>query len=122
MDANIVLPDPDWKIRAHEGRVSQLLENLFKNAVEHAGPTVTVRVGILGDGDGFFVEDDGSGFPQAVRVQLETPSGLSRKRDEGYGLQLVEQVAEEHGWEMRLTTGSEGGARFEFHGVTELQD
>lgn len=121
-EADLTLPDPSWKIRAHEGRLSQLLENLITNAVEHAGPTVTVEVGVLGEEDGFYVEDDGPGLPQAIRVLMETPSGLTRERDEGYGLQIVEQVAEDHGWETRLREGSGGGARFEFHGATVFQD
>jgi signal transduction histidine kinase len=38
-----------------------LLENLFRNAVEHSGDEVTITVGSLEDG--FYVEDDGSGIP-----------------------------------------------------------
>lgn len=113
-DADLVLPDPAWKIRAHEGRLRQLLENLVRNAVEHGGSAVTVEVGILDDCAGFYVEDDGPGLPESVKTRLETPSGLSRERGKGYGLQIVKSVADEHGWAVELAESPSGGARFEF--------
>lgn len=119
--ATIVLPDPSWNIRAHVGRLFQLLENLFRNSVEHAGPEVSVRVDILDDASGFFVEDSGPGFSEEVLTQIETPSGLSRERESGYGLQIVEKIADEHGWKMQLMNAPAGGARVEFHGVTLFQ-
>lgn len=111
------LPDPAWNVRAHEGRLAQLLENLISNSMDHAGGNVTVRVGILDDEGGFYVEDDGRGIPAEVRTRLETPSGLSRERGSGYGLQIVETVVDEHGWTMSVGESDSGGARFEFSGV-----
>jgi len=36
----------------------------------------------------------------------------------GFGLAIVERIAEAHGWEVTLTAGADGGgARFEFTGV-----
>lgn len=116
-DAELELPDPAWNVRAHEGRLAQLLENLISNASQHGGTDVTVRVGILEDEGGFYVEDDGRGIPADVRTRPEMPSGLSRERGSGYGLQIVEKVVDEHGWEMDLGESDAGGARFEFSGV-----
>lgn len=120
-DAELVLPAPGWKIRAQEGCLAQLIENLVRNAVDHVGPDVTVRIGILEDATGFYVEDDGPGLPDATKVQLETPSGLTRERGHGYGLQIVERITDEHGWEMQITDADAGGARFEFHGASVFQ-
>ncbi|MFB6099117.1 MAG: histidine kinase dimerization/phospho-acceptor domain-containing protein [Salinibacter sp.] len=39
--------ETDGKIVAHEGRLRQLLENLFRNALDHGGADVGVRVGLL---------------------------------------------------------------------------
>ncbi|MEF8907721.1 MAG: ATP-binding protein, partial [Haloarculaceae archaeon] len=36
----------------------------------------------------------------------------------GLGLNIVEEIAEAHGWDVEVTEGSEGGARFEFTGVS----
>ncbi|MFB6175636.1 MAG: GAF domain-containing sensor histidine kinase, partial [Halobaculum sp.] len=49
-------------INADPERLRTLLENLFRNAIEHGGPDVTVTVSRLPDGTGFRVTDDGSGF------------------------------------------------------------
>jgi signal transduction histidine kinase len=35
----------------------------------------------------------------------------------GLGLKIVADVAEAHGWDLVVTDGSDGGARFEFTGV-----
>ena len=39
----------------------------------------------------------------------------------GLGLRIVQQVAADHGWEVRVTDGTDGGARFEVTGI-ELAD
>nr|WP_246308121.1 response regulator [Halobaculum salinum] len=49
---------------ADPDRLHQLLENLLRNAVEHAGPAVRVGVGTLADGRGFYVADDGPGIAE----------------------------------------------------------
>jgi Signal transduction histidine kinase len=55
-------------IRAGTSRLRQLLENLYRNAVEHGGAKVTVTVGDLPDG--FHVTDTGSGIPENARAQV----------------------------------------------------
>lgn len=35
------------------------------------------------------------------------------------GLHIVREVAEAHGWEIAVTAGPEGGARFEITGVEQ---
>jgi signal transduction histidine kinase len=57
--------ETDVVVPADRMRLKQLLENLFKNAVEHGGEGVTVRIG--DHPDGFYVADDGSGIPEADR-------------------------------------------------------
>jgi len=59
--ADLVVGD-DLGSRADRSRLRQALENLFANAVAHAGESVHVKVGSLADGDGFYVEDDGPGI------------------------------------------------------------
>jgi signal transduction histidine kinase len=105
----------DSVVRTDESRLHQLLENLFRNAVEHAGPDVTVTVGDLDDG--FYVEDDGPGIPVEDRDQL-FERGFSTVGDGmGVGLAIVEQVVEAHGWEISVASSDAGGARFEITGV-----
>jgi len=102
-------------IQADDDRLCQLLENLFGNAIEHGGEGVAVTVGALADG--FYVEDDGPGIPEEEHEDV-FDAGYSRNEGgTGFGLRIVEQVVEGHGWDIRLTGGSGGGARFEITGV-----
>jgi signal transduction histidine kinase len=95
-------------------RLRQLFENVVRNAVEHGGPDVTVRVGALPDENGFYVEDDG--VPLEDREAL-VASGPATGRHRGLGLRIVTQVVEAHGWSIHLTGSNGGGARFELSGV-----
>ncbi|WP_267643287.1 PAS domain-containing protein [Haloarchaeobius amylolyticus] len=97
------------------GRLTQLFENLFRNAVEHAGADVTVSVGPLAGEDGaFYVEDDGDGIPPEKREEVFESGVTSNEGGTGFGLSIVEEIASVHGWKVSLTEGSYGGARFEF--------
>ncbi|WP_331235956.1 PAS domain S-box protein [Natronorarus salvus] len=95
-------------------RLERLFENLFRNAVEHAGEEVTVRVGDLPDG--FFVADDGPGVPEDVVEDLFEPGITASPTGTGFGLAIVEEIAEAHGWSVTLRE-SASGARFEVRGV-----
>jgi len=135
------------EILADEARLRQLLENLFRNsvehgstsseggspsgnrappgdsrtesgdAVEHGGEGVTVSVGALADGDGFYVADDGQGIPEDEREQVFETGYTTTSDGTGFGLNIVAKIADAHGWEVRVVESEEGGARFEFTGV-----
>ena len=135
---------------ADRSRLQQLLENLFRNAVEHgstnphsnscedavehastsprssahedavehSGDSLTVTVGILEGKDGFYVADDGVGIPPDLREEVLEFGYSSEKGGTGLGLAIVGRVAEAHGWEVTVTESEDGGARFDFIGVT----
>ena len=100
------------RIRTDRSRLKQLVENLIRNAIEHGGEEVTVTVGDLDDG--YFVEDDGTGIPEADRDDVFTPGYTTGANGTGFGLSIVKEVANAHGWSARATGGTNGGARFEF--------
>ena len=103
-------------IRADPERLRHVVENLFANAVEHGGDGVTVRLGETEEG-GFYVSDDGPGVPEHKREAVFEP-GFSMSEDgSGFGLAIVEQIVEAHGWDIDVTEGEEGGARFEITDV-----
>jgi len=107
--------ETDRTVLADRSRLRQLFENLYRNAVEHAGDDVTITVGATDEG--FYVEDDGPGIPAEERESV-FEGGYSTTADgTGFGLRIVEQVATAHGWEVRVTDGTGGGARFEVSGV-----
>jgi len=108
--------EADGLVYADRQRLRQLLENVLGNAVEHGGPDVTIRVGWLGDEEGFFVADDGPGIPGGVGERV-FESGYSAAGGTGLGLAIVETIATAHGWEVTVTDSESGGARFDVRGV-----
>jgi PAS domain S-box-containing protein len=98
-------------IQADPSRLAQLFENLMRNAVEHTSQDVTITVGEVEGG--FYVEDDGSGIPEDSRDDIFEAGYTTTDEGTGFGLSIVKEVAEAHGWEISIVEGSEGGARFE---------
>lgn len=104
--------DADTAIEADASKLLQLLENLFRNAIEHGGHDVSVAVYALEDG--FVIEDDGPGIP-AIERDSVFESGYSSTHDNtGLGLAIVEQITAAHEWSVTVLDGDDGGARFEF--------
>ncbi|MFC6614377.1 nitrogen regulation protein NR(II) [Halopenitus salinus] len=119
--ATLSVADDCRPIRADETRFRELLGNLLRNAVEHAGPNVRVRIGPIegsdGELEGFYVADDGPGIPESEREAVLEHGYTTREHGTGYGLAIVADVAKGHGWTFEITADEEGGARFEFTGV-----
>ncbi|TKX70523.1 ATP-binding protein [Halorubrum sp. GN11GM_10-3_MGM] len=116
-DSATLTAETDAVVAADRSRLRQALENLFVNAVTHAGPEVAVTVGTLSDGDGFYVEDDGPGIDPEDREEAFEAGVTSDPEGTGFGLKIVAEVAEAHGWTVELAESPTGGARFEFRGV-----
>ena len=124
--------DVDRTIRGDSSRLAQLFENLFRNAVEHgstgsqpseaAGDAVEhgdadVTVRVTASEGGFAIEDDGPGIPPEERDRVFR-AGYSTSEDGiGFGLRIVKEIADAHGWDVAVTESEAGGARFEFAGV-----
>ena len=109
------LVETNRSIRADRGRLRQLLENLFRNAIEHGGEDVTVRIGELENG--FYIADDGPGIPADEREAVFTAGHSTSSDGTGYGLAIVEQIVDGHDWEISIAESEAGGARFEITGV-----
>ncbi|MFB6130565.1 MAG: ATP-binding protein [Salinigranum sp.] len=106
------LSTEDRTVVGDRAQLRALFENLFRNAVGHGGPDVTVRVGPL-DG-GFYVEDTGSGVPEDLRERVFQHGFTTGYGGSGVGLTIVGRIADAHGFEVSLGEGRDGGARFEF--------
>lgn len=129
--------ESDLEFRADPRRLTQLLENLFHNAVEHgttspdswarrdavehgairAELSLTVTVGPLSDGTGFYVADDGRGLPASGRERVFDEGFTTAEDGTGLGLAIVSDVVSGHDWTIQATESSAGGARFEIAGV-----
>lgn len=109
--------ETDAAIRADRSRLASALENLLQNADEHGGDRVTVTVGWLERGDGFYLADDGAGIAASERDQVFGAGYSTDDTGTGLGLHIVGQVVEAHGWDIHVTESAAGGARFEVTGV-----
>ncbi|MBX0294374.1 PAS domain-containing sensor histidine kinase [Haloarcula nitratireducens] len=113
-ESGLVL-ETERTVEADPTHLRYVLENLFSNAVVHAGPDVTVRVGDLPTG--FYVADDGGGIEAAERGQVFEPGYTTDGGGIGLGLTYVDQLADTYDWDCTLTESESGGARFEFTGT-----
>jgi signal transduction histidine kinase len=148
--------ESDMFVEADRDRLQQAFENLFRNAVDHVGTDVSLIVEPLAydaemgvasgavdvDGDdesddedartraGFAVEDDGPGIPAEERDNVFDYGHTTEEDGTGFGLAIVKEIVEAHGWEIRAVDGElasthdegeYGGARFEITGVTTAQ-
>ena len=107
--------DGDGQFRADRDRLQQAFENLFRNAIEHGGEHVTVTVGSLPDG--FYVADDGPGIDPENREDILSFGYSTREEGTGFGLAIVSEIVDAHGWEIAVTEADSGGARFEMTDV-----
>ena len=133
-DAQLIV-ETDTRIDGDWSRLQQLFENMFRNSVEHGstssrpqaddsvehgGEGVTVRVGELPDASGIYIEDDGPGFPPDDRQRIFSDSYSTSEQGTGFGLTIVKQIVDAHGWEIAATESATGGARFEITGIEFL--
>jgi len=117
-------------VEADPRRLKQLCENLVRNAVEHGSTrsrteydeavghgdeNVTVTVGELDEGDGFYVADDGDGVPEEKHDEIFETDYSTSEQGTGFGLRIVEGIVEAHGWDIEVTESQDGGARFEIN-------
>lgn len=97
-------------VKADAIRLQQVFENLYRNAIEHVGPEVTVR--IESTETGFAIEDNGPGIPEEKRSAV-FEEGYTGAEGTGLGLAIVKTIIEAHGWSIDIINGTNlGGARF----------
>ncbi|WP_018256651.1 ATP-binding protein [Halomicrobium katesii] len=94
------------EISADREHLDRLLAVLVRNAIQHGGEGVTVRVGL--DDDGFYVADDGPGIDSSVRDRAFEAGVTTRDAAAGLGLTMARQRAAAHGWEIALDDGATG--------------
>ncbi len=112
--------DQDSTLNADPDRLQQLFENLFRNAVEHGREDVTIRIGTTEDG--LFVADDGPGIPDEKQADIFEQGVTHSESGTGYGLSIVTDIVDGHGWSIDVSTSRDGGARFDIDGIRSLAE
>jgi two-component system NtrC family sensor kinase len=101
-----------------EGLVRVILENLINNAVKFSRKVADPVVEVGGEGDRYYVRDNGAGFPADQADQLFRPfARLHDARDfpgTGIGLTTVHRAVERHGGEIWAESEEGRGATFWF--------
>jgi PAS domain S-box-containing protein len=112
----------DVEIEADRDRLLNVFENLFRNAIQHGREDVTVRCGSVSeDGEtGFYVADDGPGIPESDLGDVLDHGYTTHSEGTGLGLSIVTDIVRAHGWQISVTNGAEGGARFEITSIERL--
>ena len=117
----------DLTVSADPSRLAQAFENFFRNAVEHGstssrsrtgdaiehgGEDVTIRVGTLRTNSGvcLYVEDDGPGIDPIDRDSVFKSGHSTTENGTGFGLAIVNEVIEGHGWDIAMTEADGGAA------------
>jgi len=109
-------------VTADGQRLTQALMQLTANAVEHTdtGDRISVGSAVHDDRVLLWVDDDGSGIPQADQERIFERFATSHRRrtaatrsdSTGLGLAIVRSIAEGHGGTVRLHSIPGEGSRF----------
>ena len=112
-----LVSDTTLSMKADEGQLHRVLENLFRNAIEH-GKADTIIVGDLDGRSGFFVADSGTGIPEDDRDDVFEWGYTTGTDGTGSGLAIVQEIVEAHDWEITVGESETGGARFVVSGIS----
>ncbi|THE64452.1 PAS domain S-box protein [Salinadaptatus halalkaliphilus] len=121
-------------IEASRSLLGQLFENAFRNALEHGATShsdpggsedalehgsqdVTVQVGLLDEQNGFYIADDGEGIPEAEQEEVFEAGYSTSDTGSGYGLLIIREIVDVHGWDVRITDAETSGVRLEVSNV-----
>jgi signal transduction histidine kinase len=96
----VLRPKPGLFIQGNEERLSQLLDKLLNNAVEHSEPDAEIRVALRHSNDDWFelrVENEGDPLPEdRERIFEAFVSSQSRPENLGLGLFVAQSIARNH--------------------------
>ena len=106
--------------------LEQAAGNLVHNAIHYGRPGghVAISLDTAESGSRFSLRviDDGAGIPAEERARLMEPSERGsaarsrRPEGQGLGLHIVREVAERHGFDLRISESEYGGAEVEIAG------
>ncbi|MAG77003.1 MAG: hypothetical protein CL811_09590 [Colwelliaceae bacterium] len=115
VDANF---DDDVSINCNAAHLRLVIDNLLKNAVQHAKHKVIISVGCLEQSVQITIEDDGLGIPENEYENIFIPyarldSSRTRKTGGlGLGLAIVKSAVSQLNGDITVSSADSGGAMF----------
>jgi signal transduction histidine kinase len=104
------------QLRADRQKLTQVLVNLVRNALQATDGRAGVRVAASARESGevvFAVEDEGPGLPPDLAGRLFQPFASNKGGGLGMGLYMARLIVESHQGRISAADRPEGGARFE---------
>lgn len=102
----------DPVVQGERAPIEQVAFNLVRNALDASPDGGTVRLELLPDG--FAVQDEGPGVPEALRERVFEPFFTTKEGGTGLGLSVAWGIVAEHGGSLSLAP-SPVGCRMEVH-------
>ncbi len=93
--------------------LERAITNLVQNAIQHGGRRGIIAVHVS-QTTGITVSDEGEGIPPGERERIFEPFHRLKNRSRGFGLglNLVQEIIQLHGGQVRVLEGRAGGAAF----------
>lgn len=113
----IDIPETEYIIRMDNSAYSRILDNLFRNVIEHSGGN---EVSFIISEDErqarIYVSDNGTGIPEKdlphIFERLYRADESRRGNGSGLGLSIVKELVVVHGGSVCAEVPPEGGTRF----------
>lgn len=101
-----------YPIACDREKLSQIFQNLFRNAVIHGEPNqieveMTESNGEDFTGKTITVTNDGEQIPEGLHQKIFTRGFSTRKEGKGMGLYIVKKLVEAHGWKIDLESSGQ---------------
>lgn len=98
---------PDLLVRGNGSALAAALENVILNAIEHGGPSITVRGGEVAGRIRIAVEDAEDRGVRRLPAAPADPNGVGDLAGHGFGLEIARETINEHGGRLDCEFGEE---------------
>ncbi|MBR9974609.1 MAG: PAS domain S-box protein [Bacteroidetes bacterium] len=110
-----LITDAPTMVLADRERMTQVLLNIYQNALDAVEPGGMVKTVICAQGSmvAVSIADNGHGMPEDVRKNIFNLYFTTKTSGTGLGLSIVHQIVNEHGGEIHVASNEDGGSTFQ---------
>jgi two-component system nitrogen regulation sensor histidine kinase NtrY len=114
VDYDVDLPESEVRVTCDREQVSRALTNILKNAAEaldgKTGGKISLSLRDVGEYVLIEITDNGKGFPADLIDRITEPYVTTREKGTGLGLAISKKIMEDHGGDLIVENGPDGGA------------